>query len=70
MKMLGIPMPRHLKDRVKQAADLDRRTMADWARLELERAADAVIAAHGASSKALPGPHVMPPAKGGIRRAQ
>lgn len=46
MTVLGVPMPQDLKDRIKQAADIERRTMADWARLELELAAQDVISMH------------------------
>ena len=55
--VLGVPMPQLLKDRIKQAADLDRRTMADWSRLELEKAANAVISA--ASEQSAPMGNVL-----------
>lgn len=46
MDFLGIPMKADIKEKIRTAAELKRRTMADWARLELERASEAVIAAH------------------------
>ena len=44
--VLGIPMPNELKEKIAQAAALEHRKMADWARLELEEIADAIIAAY------------------------
>lgn len=32
MTVLGVPMSKTLKDQIKAAADINRRTMADWAR--------------------------------------
>ena len=52
MTLLGVPMPVELKDKIKKAADLDRRKMADWSRLELEHAADMVIASHASKARA------------------
>jgi len=39
MTLLGVPMHNELKSRIQTAAKIERRTMADWARLELEKAA-------------------------------
>ena len=47
-------MPLTLKSKIQMAAEIQRRKMADWARLELERAADAVLDAYASRSAAVP----------------
>jgi hypothetical protein len=46
MTVLGVPMHQSLKARIKAASEIDRRTMADWSRIQLEQAAEAVIGSH------------------------
>jgi hypothetical protein len=57
MTLLGVPMPEALKGKIKAAAEIKERTMADWSRLALRDAAEAVIAAHAHKQAPQPEPY-------------
>jgi uncharacterized protein (DUF1778 family) len=46
--MLGVTMSKSLKEKVRLAANIERRTMANFSAKELEKAADEVIRQHQA----------------------
>ena len=43
--LMGVKMPRELKEKIQQVAEMDGRTMSGWARHVLEKAAEMIIEA-------------------------